>query len=247
MTDLHALSGAYALDALSDADRNAFDEHLSECSDCLVEVSQMTETASLLSLMTESEPSAGARATLLAALADTPQLAPVAEVVSISERRGHRAAPATSTRRRWTVRLGSLAAAAAVAAAITFTSVQMMDTPDSTQPSLVAAVLADPEATEITLEFDGSHEAKVVQSDELGRAVMVGGSMPALPEGSSYQLWFQTPEGDMVSAGVLPKELSEPMLLEGDSRPATAIGVTVEPEGGSEAPSGDPVALAPLS
>ena len=40
--DLHHLSGAYAVDALDDAERAAFEEHLRGCADCRAEVDQRT-------------------------------------------------------------------------------------------------------------------------------------------------------------------------------------------------------------
>jgi anti-sigma factor RsiW len=36
--DIHALGGAYALDAVDDLERVAFDRHLAECETCALEV-----------------------------------------------------------------------------------------------------------------------------------------------------------------------------------------------------------------
>ena len=48
MTDVHALSGAYAVDALDDLERARFERHLSECQDCEDEVATLREASSLL-------------------------------------------------------------------------------------------------------------------------------------------------------------------------------------------------------
>ena len=48
MSDIHALSGAYAIDALDDVERARFERHLAECADCRAEVASLREAAALL-------------------------------------------------------------------------------------------------------------------------------------------------------------------------------------------------------
>ena len=49
MTDsLHALSGAYVVDALDDAERAAFERHLAQCPDCQQEVASLREATALM-------------------------------------------------------------------------------------------------------------------------------------------------------------------------------------------------------
>ena len=45
MSDIHALSGAYAVDALDDIERARFERHLAECADCRAEVASLREAA----------------------------------------------------------------------------------------------------------------------------------------------------------------------------------------------------------
>ena len=52
--DVHALSGAYAVDALDDLERAAFERHLAECPECRAEVDSLREAASLLGLTIET-------------------------------------------------------------------------------------------------------------------------------------------------------------------------------------------------
>ena len=59
--DIHALSGAYAIDALDDLERAAFERHLAECSECRAEVDSLREAAGLLAETTAAEPPAGLR------------------------------------------------------------------------------------------------------------------------------------------------------------------------------------------
>ena len=47
-SDIHALSGAYAIDALDDIERAQFERHLAECAECRDEVDSLREAAGLL-------------------------------------------------------------------------------------------------------------------------------------------------------------------------------------------------------
>jgi anti-sigma-K factor RskA len=51
--DLHDLTAAYALDALDEDDRRAFEEHLGDCDDCRTELASLGETVGALALATE--------------------------------------------------------------------------------------------------------------------------------------------------------------------------------------------------
>ena len=48
MSDIHALSGAYAVDALDDDERQQFEQHLAACPECRAEVGSFSETAALI-------------------------------------------------------------------------------------------------------------------------------------------------------------------------------------------------------
>ena len=48
MSDIHKLTGAYALDAVDDIERARFEQHLATCEDCRAEVAELRETAALL-------------------------------------------------------------------------------------------------------------------------------------------------------------------------------------------------------
>ncbi|MFG1611248.1 anti-sigma factor domain-containing protein [Nonomuraea wenchangensis] len=77
--DLHALSGAYAVDALPYAEWALFEEHLRRCAGCGTEVRRLRETAARLAGAVAVEPPAGLRTRLLAAAHDrhpSPRVAP---------------------------------------------------------------------------------------------------------------------------------------------------------------------------
>ncbi|MFI6995011.1 anti-sigma factor [Nonomuraea wenchangensis] len=77
--DLHALSGAYAVDALPYAEWVLFEEHLRRCAGCGTEVRRLRETAARLAGAVAVDPPAGLRTRLLAAAHNrrpSPHLAP---------------------------------------------------------------------------------------------------------------------------------------------------------------------------
>ena len=54
--DLHTLTGAFALDALSEREAKEFDRHLSRCPMCAQEVGELRETAARLALAVAEVP-----------------------------------------------------------------------------------------------------------------------------------------------------------------------------------------------
>ena len=54
--DLHELAGAYALDALGEEERRAFEEHLAGCERCRGEVAGLSETAATLAYGVDEGP-----------------------------------------------------------------------------------------------------------------------------------------------------------------------------------------------
>ena len=71
--------------------------------------------------------------------------------------------------------------------------------------------------------------------------------MPPAPAGKDYELWLQTPQGDLRPAGLLPDQEDATVLLDGDASRATGVGITLEPDGGSAQPTTDPIAFATLT
>lgn len=92
----------------------------------------------------------------------------------------------------------------------------------------------------------GKATATVVRSPSLKKAVIVTASMPDAPKGKVYELWLQQ-GAKMVRAGLMPAGQANTVLLEGDAASASAVGITVEPAGGSETPTLPPVALITLA
>src|SRR5512133_3548220 len=87
--DLHVLTGSYALDAVSDAEREEFERHLQHCPTCEAEVRGLRETAARLALACAMTPPARMERRVLAAAYQTRQLPP------LSADRPRRALPRT--------------------------------------------------------------------------------------------------------------------------------------------------------
>ncbi|QWF22010.1 anti-sigma factor [Nocardioides sp. LMS-CY] len=231
MTEIHALSGAYAVDALDDLERVAFERHLAECADCRAEVAGLREAATLLAETTANEPPAALRDRVLAGIATVRPLPPET--------------PAPGSRRHRRVRLLVAAAAAAVLVGAGAVAWQQpwADETSQQQPPTAQTVLDASDALSTSLDFPGGASATVTHSDSVGRAVIVTSKMPPPPQGKVYQLWLDQPGEGMVSAGVMPVKEDQTVLLSGDAATATGAGITVEPAGGSAAPTSDPIAL----
>ena len=70
--------------------------------------------------------------------------------------------------------------------------------------------------------------------------------MVSAPEGKAYELWFI--DGDtFTSAGMMPDVPDQTVVLDGSAGDAAAVGITVEPDRGSEQPTTDPIAVFDLS
>ncbi|WP_410596097.1 hypothetical protein [Amycolatopsis sp. lyj-23] len=74
--DLHTLTGAYAINALSDLERAASERHLDQCEDCRLEVRELKATAAHLAVDLWLEPSSRLRSAVLTAVTHTRQLPP---------------------------------------------------------------------------------------------------------------------------------------------------------------------------
>jgi anti-sigma-K factor RskA len=247
---IHALSGAYAVDALEDLDRLRFEHHLRECTECQEEVTSLREGAAALAATEQAMPSAELRASVLAGIRNVRPLPPERDRASDRPTADHHREPAPaprhaaqrSARRRWPRLLAAAAAVAAIGTGGVVAWQQLADQPGQ-EVVLTATerVLEAPDAEEETISFDGG-AATLVRSESEGRAVIVTTAMPEPDEGSVYQLWLASPDGEFASAGLVP-EPGETVLLRGDASAAVGAGITVEPDGGSPEPRGDTIAL----
>lgn len=231
MTDIHLLTGAYALDALDAEERARFEDHVTDCPDCEEEVASLREAAAVLAEDRPVPPPPELRAAVLGAIHQVRPLPP---------RVGHRG------RRRHLLPL-LVAAVVLVVAGTTGVvwSTWPSDAPSAT-PTVAEQVLAADDAERAVVDLGDAGRATVVRSASKDRAVLVTEDMAAPPEGKVYQVWFQTPSDDMVPAGVMDRLPDQTLVLDGPAAAATAVGITVEPAGGSNRPTSEPIAVLEL-
>ncbi|MGY3128658.1 anti-sigma-K factor RskA [Agrococcus sp. UYP33] len=111
---------------------------------------------------------------------------------------------------------------------------------DSRQEALGAVVSAsDAERTEVEMP-DGSI-ATVVWSAERGQSAILFDGLSAAPEGSTYQAWYIDADGPQSAGTFEAGGGATAFLLDGALTAGSAVGVTVEPDGGSDAPTTDPI------
>ena len=255
--DVHGLSGAYAVDALDEREREAFERHLAECQECRDEVAGLREAAAGLSALTARTPSEGLRESVLGGIRSIRPLPPlVADLDGPAPgdpgSGGPRTAapgpdpgPATVRSLRPRRRVATWLAAAAAVAALVVGGLVWSPWRGSAPPiSATEQVLHAPDAQRVERTVDGA-TTTLVRSVSLGKAVIVAHDMPNAPQGEDFQLWLLQPGTGMVSAGLMPHSHGPTVsvLLQGDAATATAAGITLEPAGGSTRPTTPPLAL----
>jgi anti-sigma-K factor RskA len=224
--DIHALSGAYAVDALDDIERAQFERHLAECPACTSEVASLREASALLAETTMATPSAELRDRVLSGISNVRPLPPV--VPPGDEPTGDATVTPLEPRRRR--RVVTFLAAAAAAVAIGTGGIVWQQLSDDPPSSPYAQVLEAPDSQRITVSFDGGAKATLVRSEKLDKAVLKTEHMPAAPDGKAYALWLQH-DGVMVPAGIMPAGPDNEVTLSGDPATATAAAISVEDAG----------------
>lgn len=236
--DVHTLSGAYALDALSAEESDTFREHLAECPACSEEVRELREAAGRLGAAQWAVPPPALRARVLEAAARTPQQPPGRQQGAASSDDASSDA-AARRRRRWP---GLLAAAAAVLALIGGVVVSNQATDPSRDDLAVAAgrVFEAPDARSTTVETANGGQIRVGVSPSRNEMAVDTRDLPELDRQHVYQLWT-VHEDTMVSAQILTDGSTGAAM--GLPAEATQVAVTVEPAGGSEQPTSDPIVM----
>ncbi|MFE5091177.1 anti-sigma factor domain-containing protein [Streptomyces sp. NPDC056638] len=255
--ELHTLTGAYALHALSDTERVDFERHLGDCAACAVEVRELSETATRLGLAVAETPPRGLRDRVLREITTVRQESPSG---AGRARSGGAAARGDSTTGRGAGSAGpggrwpGYALAACLAAAVGFGGIavwQYRAAQDARQEARasqqwnerMAQVLAAPDAKASSGTMKGGAKGTVVVSQSENRAVFMTSGMRQPPSGKVYQLWFDD-HGTMRSAGLMnTRAASDAVLLDGPVDGASGIGITMEPAGGSAQPTSAPLTL----
>ncbi|MDP9985124.1 anti-sigma-K factor RskA [Arthrobacter oryzae] len=263
------LAELYALDAVTEQERDAIDQYISTAPEperlaFLARVRQSRE-ALARTFRVEEEPPSDLFKRIVAQLpaqfpsqggpgagdapapaGSTPPAHPMGtpggsgpqdELAQARKRREERRG--TSGTRRWLV---GVAAAAAIALGGVGVGAYMADQNDP-----VNQVARAGDLREASVNVAGGGKATLLISASEDAAVVKMSGVPAPPAGKVYQMWLIPKDGSApVSQGLMDEQaLSKPAVVQG-IHTAASLGITVEPAGGSKAPTLPTVAAAPL-
>jgi anti-sigma-K factor RskA len=156
---------------------------------------------------------------------------------------------ADRAQRRWFQRPAGYLVAAAAAVALfvtgTFTGQALFGGDDQfaqQQAASLAEINAAGDTQRASTQTADGQDATLVWSGELGLSAIIVDDLPALGDDEDYQLWY-IGEGGPVPAGTFDSDGSGTVwrVLEGTMAAGDAVGVTVEPAGGSDQPTTDPI------
>ncbi|MFE1382484.1 anti-sigma factor domain-containing protein [Streptomyces sp. NPDC058740] len=243
-SDIHALAGAYALDALDAEETDAFARHLDQCDACRREVAEFHATTARLAAATAREAPAALKQRTMDAIDGVRQLPPRLNPPSGTPDWGHRL-------RRRALPLGLAAGLVAAASFAGLAAWQHQEARDAEQQSrqaqqnldTISGVLAAPDAQTVHGKTANGALTTVVTSTSQNRAVFTATGLPAPAPGKTYQLWLQH-DGTMLPAGLVHQDGT--VLVDGDPADATALGLTLEPATGSSRPTTTPLLVLSL-
>ncbi|QOR72830.1 anti-sigma factor [Ruania alkalisoli] len=276
MTDdasIHALTGAYVLDALDETERAAFEEHLADCAVCRDEVASLRGATERLAHISAVDPPPELREQILAGIERIRPLPPIAAEVAqppeadpdiprISESSPEGTDELAFRRRRrdrnGAARAWRLVAAVACLVAVVAVGWGVGARPDQEFPRQVAPIETSSDdarllqilhASDLEVVTAGGAEgpeAALFVSRENGAAAVTFRGLPAIGQDQDFQAWTLV-DGVPTSAGVMAAaDGAATMIMDAAALSTDAMAVSVEPAGGSDQPTGEIVAQMPM-
>ncbi len=236
MTDEHALANqelaAYAVDALDPAEVSGLEAHLRTCKICQADLGAYRRVSSGL-------------------LSAVPPVYPRPAVRQLLQRRlTHQTQPARSAWRWSPWQLASAGALALIIVLGIVSSLQLRSLLESQaelrsrsdSQQIAVAMLAYPSTQSIGFAQNGISGSLLVDKQR-GLIAVFAWHLPVPPAGKTYQMWLIDPQGHRTSGGLLAYETGYPFVTAVITSPSplsnfNGLGVTVEPLGGSPAPTG---------
>jgi anti-sigma-K factor RskA len=214
--DLHDLTAGYALDALALDERGRYEEHLASCERCRDELQGFWQVSAALGRAAGGPmPPASLRERILEqARSERPNVVPLRRRVAAA------------------VLASAAAVAAVVAVALGIWSVGLSN--DLDDANGVLAVLSDPNAR---VHETAGGEANLVVTPT-GRAALVVRRLAPAPSGKDYEIWV-VEKGVPQRAGLF--ERPGVTMLSRRVAGGQTVAVTLEPDGGVDAPTGEPL------
>lgn len=267
--ELAQLSGAYALGAVTPEEAAEFENYLSRSPELRWEVTELTDTAVELGLATSPVvPPASLKASIMDQIARTPQLSsrPAFSLVELGDESAAEpveapAPPAAlgdnlrsdlgsaerKAHARWFASpLTAIVAVAAVVGLVVgggiLSNVVSESREQSVQADRLAAINAADDRQQAVADVTGGGTATLVWSNELLESAVIVDGMDPLPEEKVYELWYIGESGPRAAGTFTVGESGTSWrVLEGEMQAGDVVGVTIEPRGGSEQPTTDPV------
>lgn len=234
--DVHTLSGAYALNALTAEEAEEFSRHLAVCEACRIEVREFQEAAARMGAAEALPPSPELKQRVMAAIDRTPQIPPRPAQGTGAAQRTSGGAP--HNRRRLFTWVAS-AAAAVVLVGMGVVGVRAVFAPQPPELSTAASqVFTSSDVRTATVRTANGGELRVGVSPKLHEMAVDTRDLPKLDSSHVYQIWA-VHEGTMRSAAILSDPTAGAAM--GLPGPKTQVAVTVEPKGGSQQPTTNPI------
>ena len=241
-----SLSGAYALHALEAEEAAAFEAQMAESEATRNEATELADTAVLLGLAVAPEtPPAALKASIMAQLASTPQLDRESAATDAPfPGRAEAKAQARWFQRPVNAIIGVAAAVALIIGGGVAVNAISANVTQSAAANQLAAIQAASDSQSLKGTVAGGGKATLVYASSLKSAALIVEGMNALPANKVYELWYINDAGAR-PAGTFSVGPDGKMwqVLEGEMDHGDAVGVTVEPHGGSTTPSTDPVLM----
>ncbi len=242
MPEMHTLTGAYAVDALSELERAQFQRHLGECASCAQEVLELQMTATRLGAALAEDPPPELKRRVLAEAMATRQQPPNTRFATEERVKDRRRAP------RW-----AIAAAAAAIVGLAGTAVfggiaydnhtqltaareQAARAADRYAP--VADVLAAADLRTGHADASVGGGGTVMMSRSKDRLVFMAAQLRRNDPGRTYQAWFMSPGAAPKPAGLISGGQDGALLVADGLGGAEQFALSVEQAGGS--PTGSP-------
>ncbi|MGM7669725.1 anti-sigma factor domain-containing protein [Microbacterium sp. A93] len=237
-----ALLAAWALDAVDDQERRDLERRLEADPELRARADALSGTVARLAASTPARPPAGLRDRVLSAAAGTEQ-DPGPERSRPADLDRHRARRRPD-RRRWWVTVASAAAAAAVAVGLLVTQpwVEAPGISEGEQLTALEQVLQVDGAQRLESAVTGGGAAEAAMAPN-GEAVLAVRDLPDPADGHDYQLWTIQGEQPPQPAGLLQVQGGRALVRMQQVPAGAAMAVTVEPDGGSEAPTTEPIVV----
>ena len=128
----------------------------------------------------------------------------------------------------------------------TIEALQSQQAASDEERQMISALLTAEDTSQLTVPSETGGTLHVMYSRDQQSMIVQGADLPELPSDSTYQLWIIGDGGDSFEDAGLITEPGQTVMAHEELPPESLIGLTVEPAGGSEQPTTDPIASSEL-